>query len=284
MDFDLFAAGLGFTEGPVSMEDGSLWITSVSNGALYRLDSGGTLLETVDTGGGPNGLAVDDHGHLFVAQNGGIFGGRTGTEPGIQRVVDGEVEHIVTGVGAPNDLCFGPDGRLYFTDPRGESDPRDPDTAQPGRLYSCDREGGDLQVVLEGPRFINGLGFSPNGDVLFVVETSKPHRILRLDFDARSRVLGEPEEFIRIDAGFPDGLAVDVDGGIWVAATYDTSIHSYDAEGRLREKLDCGPDSTPTNCCFGSVDPSVLYVTASDAGAVLRTTTKSRGLPLYPFR
>ncbi len=63
-----------------------------------------------------------------MTQNGGMGRGPRAT-PGIQRVpaADGTVEVVATEIAGitldgPNDLAFGADGRLFFTDPRGDSD------------------------------------------------------------------------------------------------------------------------------------------------------------------
>ncbi len=130
MDFEVLAKGLGFTEGPVALPDGDVVVTSITEGALFRIGPDGDVRARIDTGGGPNGLAVDADGVLYVAQNGGIWGGHPGCPAGVQRVDGDSVEHVVAGpMEAPNDLCFGPDGRLYVTDPRGETMPHEPETA-----------------------------------------------------------------------------------------------------------------------------------------------------------
>ena len=124
MDLEVLASGLGFVEGPVVRANGDVVVTSITEGALFQITPDGDVRARIDTGGGPNGLAVDAEDTLYVAQNGGIWGGKAGCAAGIQRVTGDTVELIATeGLESPNDLCFGPDGRLYFTDPRGESSP-----------------------------------------------------------------------------------------------------------------------------------------------------------------
>src|SRR3546814_10834492 len=106
---------------------------------------------------------------------------------------------MLSGMAAPNDLCFGPDGRFYFTDPRAPADPADRDSALPGRLYACARDGTGIELLHEGPRFINGLAFSARGAALFLAATAFPHRILRAALNGG--VLAEPEEFTVLDNG-----------------------------------------------------------------------------------
>ena len=136
----LLADGLGFVEGPVARPDGSLAITSITHACVYVLSATGDRTR-IETGGGPNGMAAGPDGTLLVAQNGGLFGGAPGTAPGIQRIRDGEVDHLVEleEGAAPNDLCFGPDGWLYFTDTHGDWGGVGP--APIGRLYACRADG-----------------------------------------------------------------------------------------------------------------------------------------------
>jgi gluconolactonase len=281
---EVLAEGLGFTEGPLALGDGSVWVTSITHGALYRIDPNGKILDKVDTGGGPNGIAMASNGDLYVAQNGGHWGGKEGTRPGIQRVRDGKVEHILSGSGLsiPNDLCFGPDGRLYFTDPRGaapgrEIDQFDASANLPGRLYVCDRDGSNLELLWEEPSLINGLAFGSPHE-LYVAQTATPHLIHRAEF-----IDGGLSDFdvFRVLDFVPDGFAVAADGSLWLAATFDNSVQAIDPSGAVIERIDCGPGSTPTNVCFGAGDSNTLFITASERGAVMRVETPATGLPLY---
>jgi gluconolactonase len=271
--------GLGFTEGPISLPGGGVALASVTEGAVFIVD-GSEPPRRIDTGGGPNGLAVDAGGTIYVAQNGGIWGGKEGTEPGIQRISpDGAVEALVSGVGAPNDICFGPDGRLYFTDSREETNPDDPSSGPPGRLYSCEDDGRDLRLVLEGPAFINGLAFDPQGEHLYVVETARK-RVLRYDW--REGELETEEEVCAIDSGYPDGLAIDSAGRIWLAATFQEILHIFSPAGETIGELEIGVGCS--NCCFGGADRKLLYITAPPKGALLELDVDIPGEPLYPFR
>jgi len=121
MEPRVVTTGVGLCEGPVWTQDGRLVVTSEDHGCLYEIGPGGPRL-LAETGGGANGIAEDSDGALYVAQNGGQIGSdhllRGPAEPGIQRVYGNEVSYLARGLEAPNDICFGPDGRLYFTDPR----------------------------------------------------------------------------------------------------------------------------------------------------------------------
>jgi gluconolactonase len=76
-------------------------------------------------------------------------------------------------MGAPNDLVFGPDGRLWVTDTGCEIDYFSPDQDKRGWIWSIDMASGATEFKLEsGPVFIKGLRFSPDGTGLILTTTS----------------------------------------------------------------------------------------------------------------
>lgn len=276
----VIAEGLGFTEGPVWTRDGRLLVTSISHGVIYGVSADGAHV-VAETAGGPNGMTEGKDGALYVTQNGGIFamGERSPNPapPGIQVVVGDTVRYLAQGLDAPNDLCFGPDGRLYFTDPRG---PAQPDKLLPGRVYAMELDGAP-ELLAEGPAFTNGIAFGPDASRLYVAETFG-RRVLA--YPVRGDKLGEPGEFCRTEPGFPDGMCFDVESRLYVAATVAHEIQVFDGDGRCVERLPCGDESMPTNCCFGGPDGRTLFVTDARGERVLAFDLDAAGLPLFPFR
>jgi gluconolactonase len=280
MEERIVATGVGFCEGPVWTRDARLVFTSIDQGRLYELGSKGLMIRA-ETGGGPNGLTEGHGGALYVAQNGGFSradeSASPPAEPGIQQVEGDRVTYLARGLDAPNDLCFGPDGRLYFTDPRGAAASGD---RMPGRVYAL-AEGGDPELLAEGPAYTNGIAFGPDPADLYVAETLRQRVLLYRVRDGR---LGEPVEFCRTDPGFPDGMCFDTEGRLYVAATLAHEVHVFDRRGTRVESLPCGDDSMPTNCCFGGPEGKTLFVTESRGGRVLAFDLTIAGLPLFPFR
>ena len=269
MTIDVLADALGFTEGPVCLPDNRIAVTSISHGCVYVVDPVGGPTDRIDTGGGPNGLAVGSQGEIYVAQNGGIFGASGPAEPGVQVIRDGRVDYLAEGMDAPNDLVIGPDGRLWVTDTRAEIDFFHPDPDRPGWVWAVDTATGAKELMLDaGPVFINGLGLSPDGTRLLVTTTSRAQL-----WSYRLAPAGRPDKdsaevLCVFDGGWPDGMAVCPDGTAWVALTGGNRLDLVDERGRIVDALPMPDGSLPTNVCLGTANE--LWVTASFHQALLR--------------
>jgi sugar lactone lactonase YvrE len=136
------------------------------------------------------------------------------------------------------------------------------DTPGAGTLYRLD---GDLSVhvVLRGVTISNGLGWSPSGSVMYYID-SKAGGIDAHDFEADSGALSGRRRLVDTDPawGLPDGLAVDAEGGIWVAFWDGSALRRFSAEGELTETLEL-PAARPTRPAFGGPDLDQLYVTSA---------------------
>jgi gluconolactonase len=274
------ARGLGLLEGPVWIGDGRVVVTSVTRGVLYEIDvRDGETRVLAESGGNPNGLARDSDGVLWVAQNGGAIirsRSRRVTPAGVQRVADGDVEDVVSGFDKPNDCAIAPDGRLWFTDPRGNGT-IDEFAPQPGRVCALHRTTFEVEVVFDGPLFPNGLAFGPDPDELFLAE-SAGGRILRTrrSGDGFSRLT----EFCALD-GEPDGLAFDREGNLYAAVHGKPHfIAVIDPSGRIVDRIMFGDEDLPTNICFGGDDLSTLFITVGKGGRVMASDRSVAGLPL----
>jgi gluconolactonase len=269
MHIDVIADGLGFTEGPVWLPDDRVALTSISHGCVYIVDPRDGALERIDTGGGPNGLACSADGTLYVAQNGGAWGASGTAEPGVQVITGSHVDYLVEGLGVPNDLTFGPDGRLWITDTRAQFDVSTPDAGLPGHVYATDVDSGDTRLVIDdGPVFINGLGFDRDGSRLLVTATLSS-QLLSYVISPHGAV-GAPELVHTFDDGWPDGMTVSAHGDYWVALTAADRIDVVDTWGRRVGEIGLPAGSLPTNVCIGGRRYDELFVTAAHSESLLR--------------
>jgi gluconolactonase len=279
----LLAPELGFPEGPVVMPDGAIVFVDGNTGELCRW-SDGTVTQFAVTGGSPWGAVLGADGAVYVTQGGNVPGsGDTSAVCGIQRVrADGTVEMLASEIAgrvlvAPNDLAFGPDGRLYFTESGTEHDPRAHEPA-PGALYVLDASGGG-EMLLERPDvYPNGIAFDAEGRLYWT--ESMAHRVCRLDD-------GHAATFSQLtDGHVPDGMAFAQDGRLFVCTTISGGVTVLSPDGEILEEISLGEHAT--NCIF---DSSTLYVTATKVadihadqrtGTFWRVETDATGLPLIP--
>jgi gluconolactonase len=276
MQIDVFQSGLGFIEGPAWTADGRLSLVSISHGCIYTLDGSGAVRDRIPTGGGPNGLASRG-GELFVAQNGGIFGASGVTKGGVQRIADGRGELLFAeAFTAPNDICFGPDGRLYVTDPLTDKALTEP---VEGRLLACDLATGEAEVLVDKRLFPNGLAFDASGEVLYLAQTY-PRVIERFTF--RNGRLSSDGILCTLAKGRPDGMAIDQEGKLWICTPGTGGVEVFTREGKPLQRIEFGEGTMTTNCCFGGPKMTDLFVTAAGRGSVLRVDAGVPGLPLYP--
>lgn len=272
------ATGLGFTEGPAVRPDGEVLFTSIA-GNLYSVRDGSVEV-AVSTGFGPTGLAIAADTTVYVAGCSGLFGAPTALPAGVHRFVAGQFEPFLSArLEAPNDICFGPDGRLWFTDPT--SNPRALfDEAVPGRVCMYDFANGDLVVVDRGGFFPNGIAFDRSGEILYVSE-SFSKRIV--SYRVSGGQLAEKTVLVELEST-PDGMAIDIDGNIWQCCNPMDAIVVVSPSGKVIDRFETGDGSYPSNCCFAGADLGTLFVTLAGHGAIATFTPGVRGLPLYPFR
>jgi sugar lactone lactonase YvrE len=171
------------------------------------------------------------------------------------------------------------------------------DDQRPGAsaLYRLGADG-RFDRVLDGVTLSNGTGWSPDGTTMYYVDTTA-ETIDAFDFDVASGEISGRRTFVDLHdvPGRPDGLSVDVEGGVWVAMARGWAVRRYGPDGALERVLDV-PCARVTSCAFGSDDLTDLYVTtASDglsdadraeqphAGALFRCAAGVAGLPVPAY-
>jgi gluconolactonase len=285
MKATLLASALGFPEGPVVMPDGRIVFCDGNVGELLVWD-GHSVGTFARLGGSPWGAVLGSDGAIYVTQGGNVPGsGDTSAVSGIQRVrKDGKVELLRSEVAGhklygPNDLAFGPDGRLYFTDSGTEGDFRF-DIRSPGRLFAIDAKGGG-EMLFELPKvYPNGIAFDAEKRLYWT--ESMAHRVQRLEN-------GKPVTFCQLSDGHvPDGMAIAADGRLFVCTTLSEGVTVLSPDGKVLEEIHIGQHAT--NCIFAG---SALYVAATHTadieasertGTFWRVDTDATGLELIPGR
>jgi len=144
-------------------------------------------------------------------------------------------------------------------------------------LYRFDSDG-ELHTMISGVTLSNGLGWGPSGRLMYYID-STTQRIDALDYDVASGTVANRRPFAAIprDDGIPDGLAVDHDGGVWVALYGGGEVRRFAPDGRVYGRVEV-PEPEVTACCFAG---RRLYVTT--AGGLFALDVPFSGPPAQPF-
>lgn len=232
----------GLLEAPRPLPDGSVLVANTTAGGVYRW-SGDAISTVVDRRRGIGGIALHADGRILVS-------GRD-----LAYVHPSGLRTVLAPVGATgiNDLTVGSDGSVIVGVLRHQ--PQAGQTAGPTELIRIAPDGA-TQILLDDLLWPNGVGFAPGGETLYVAEYAA----------ARVRAYGPHGSSVFADAprGECDGLAVDADGGVWVALGSGGGIARFDAGGALHEVVEL-PGRFVSSLAFAG---TAIYVTT--AGALLR--------------
>lgn len=253
-------AGATWAEGPAwSPTRNCLIFSDVIGRRTLAWNEDGSVTTVRDRSDFANGNAMDAEGRLVQAEHGRRAISRTDADGTtvLAESFDGQP------LNSPNDLIVASDGAIWFTDPTyGISDPREGYPAEPALTHQSVyrwREGEPLarMIDLDQP---NGLAFSPDERTLYVAESRVDGlpRVVACDWDGVS--LGTPRTVATVDAGIPDGFAVDSRGWLWISS--EAGVVIVDDGGRR-----LGVIPTPhvaSNCTFDAEERRLFVTGDSD--------------------
>ncbi len=281
---ETLADGLGHPEGPDLLPDGRIVLVETYTSKIVAWSRDRGIHDYADCGGGPNACLLGDDA-LYITQNGGTVGrwrAERMSAPSIQKAwPNGRVEIVATEVDgialqAPNDLAFGPDGRLYFTDPADYL----PDDRGPGRVFALGPDGtGELLEELP-QAYPNGLAAEADGSIVWV--ESYERGVYR-------KRPGQPSEKIHQlpEGHIPDGLKIDARGNLWITTFMSGGVDVVAADGSAVDFLETG--GVPLNCVFQGTDLIItdfgdltqVPAAAPMTGRLWRASVGVAGMPLY---
>ena len=160
-----------------------------------------------------------------------------------------------------------------------------------GALHRWD--GSESSVTMAaGLTLPNGLGWNHEDTRMYLVD-SLNNNLLSASFHPDEGKVGTFSSLCKIDPGLPDGLAVDLDGSIWVAVWGGAEVRRFDRTGELIGVIPM-PVSQPASCAFGP--DGTLYITSArnglsptelagqpHAGSVFALQTNTLGVPVRAF-
>ncbi len=243
------AATLG--EGPCWDEaSGSLYWVDIPAGQVCRLDGDGAF-GSWDIGQTVGAVVLRAAGGLVLAARDGFLT----LDP-----VSGAVAPFVT-LGLPAD-CRMNDGACDQAGRFFAGSVADDEAPGRGALYRLDPDH-SVSIVIPGVTISNGIGWSPDGSRMYYVD-SPTRRVDVLDYDPATGAAEGRRPFARIDRGdaMPDGLAVDSEGGVWVALWDGGAVLRFGPDGRLRQALEL-PAPRVSSCAFGGPGLETLFITTA---------------------
>ena len=132
-----------------------------------------------------------------------------------------------------------------------------------GALYRVDPDGKSL-CAQTGLTLPNGLGWSPDGTVMYLVETAE-RVVYAYDFDEETGEIANRRSLITFPPdmpGSPDGLDVDAEGHLWIAVWDGWCIQKYAPDGVLVGTFGT-PFPRPTSCIHIGGDTPRLMITSA---------------------
>ncbi|WP_119387946.1 SMP-30/gluconolactonase/LRE family protein [Taklimakanibacter lacteus] len=291
MASSIFAANIGAPEGPVTLPDGSMYVTEMSHSTLNvtKLDPTGQRHVVRKTGGRPNGLAIDGDGLIWIAEAG--LRALICIDPDGREIKRLEGDDRDGQFLFPNDLAFGPDDNLYMTDSgMAVTDFLDGqnfvegymDLNWDGRVYEIDPKAMKVVRIIDRKiRFTNGIAFGP--DNLLYANASFTGEIYHYDVFSpapKRQVFGnvlQPDD--RPDFKGPDGMKFGMDGRLYCTVYNQKNVTVLDRDGQVAERLPLD-GAQPTNLAF-SRDGKRMLVTEVSKGQVECIDASCAGFPLY---
>ena len=264
--------GFRWAEGPVWFGDQRclLWSDIPNNRIMRWDDETGAISEFRKPSNFANGNTRDRQGRLVTCEHGGRRVTRTEYDGSITVIMDRFENKRLN---SPNDVVVAADGAIWFTDPsfgilgNYEGYRSQPEIGQ--NVYRVDGETGVAAIVASDVLGPNGICFSPDGRLLYIVESRgvPTRKILAYDVVDGGRQIENKRILIDAGPGTPDGMRCDVDGNLWCGWGM--------GEAELDGVMIFAPDGTPigritlpercANLCFGGRANSRLFMASSQS-------------------
>ena len=276
------ATGCRWAEGPVWFGDGRylLWSDIPNNRMLKWEEETGAVSVYRKPSDYGNGNTRDRQGRLITCEHGGRRVIRTEYDGSVTVLID---SFDGKRLNSPNDVVVKSDGSIWFTDPvfglLGYYEGNKDEPQIEANVYRLDPDTMKPSIVAEGVLGPNGLCFSPDEQILYIVESRGiPNRkILAYDVTDGGRKLANKRVLIDAGAGgTPDGMRCDIDGNLWCG----WGMGSADLDGVMIFAPDgkpIGRIALPERCanvCFGGRKNNRLFMAASQSVYALYVNTQ----------
>lgn len=262
---DKLFTGCRWAEGPVYFAAGRylLW-SDIPNDRMLRFDeTDGSVSVFRQPAGNSNGNTTDRDGRLVTCEHGGRRVSRTEHDGSITTLAD---KWKGKRLNSPNDVVVKSDGSIWFTDPAYGIDTDYEGNKAESEIGAChvyciDPRSGEVEAVITDMVRPNGIAFSPDEKLLYVVDTGRTHgeqnpahmRVFKVGDGPK---VSGGDVFADCTQGLFDGFRLDTEGRIWTSAA--DGIHCYDPDGTLIGKVKV--PEVVANCAWGGLKRNVLYI------------------------
>ena len=281
--------GTRWAEGPVWFGDGRYLVFSdIPNNRMLRwLEETGEVSVFRSPSNYSNGNTRDRQGRLVTCEHDSRRLTRTEHDGSITVLAD----HFQgKPFNAPNDLAVHSDGAIWFTDPgygiMSNYEGHKAAFELPANVYRLDPNTRELTVVVSDMDKPNGICFSPDEKMLYIVDTGEPKhsgdpRPIRIYNVEDGKSLKNGRMFANLSPGSSDGIRCDVDGNVWSAAGWGpdnfNGVHVFAPDGTVIGKIHL--PETCANLCFGGVKKNRLFMAASQSLYALYVGTEGAQVP-----
>lgn len=254
------ATGFKFTEGPAADSSGNVYFTDIPQNKIHIYSPSGEVTTFLENSERANGLYFDPQGNLITCQGGGRQLVSIDSAGKITILADNYKNKKLN---SPNDLWLGPNGGIYFTDPRyGRK--RD-DLEQDGEhVYYLPPNEKTLIRVTDDLTKPNGLIGTPDGKTLYIADPGADVTYvykIKPDGTLTDRKFFAPEG--------SDGMTIDTKGNIYLTSG---AVKIYNSKGELIETIEV-PEK-PSNVTFAGKNKKTLFITARKSIYEIKMNTK----------
>ncbi|WP_066896321.1 SMP-30/gluconolactonase/LRE family protein [Mycolicibacterium houstonense] len=241
------AHGFCFGEGPRWFE-GLLWFSDMLGEAVHTVNLSGSMTTLHVPGHSPSGLGFRPDGTLLIVS----------TQRRQVLRYDGDTIELLADLSdlvpaALGDMVVDEVGRAYVGSQARTN----------GTIVRIDPDGTAV-VAAEHLDFPNGMAITPDGSTLIVAE-STARRLTAFTVSPDGGLTGRRVFADGLD-GPPDGIAIDAEGGVWVALTLAQEFHRLASDGSaVTDRVDAD-GRIAIACALGGVEGRTLFlVTTTDA-------------------
>lgn len=166
-----------------------------------------------------------------------------------------------------------------------------------GAVYRLDAQQ-QVQRMIENVAISNGIVWSNDATTMYYID-SLAREVVAYDYDIDTASIQNKRPVVMVpdDLGYPDGMAIDSDGHLWIAHYSTPFVICWNPQtGRQVHRIEM-PVTNPTACAFAGDNLNELYITSCTkdhtdamrqqephAGGLFRVTLDVTGTTFPPFR